>query len=849
MMIRIGNKTISIIEILLIMIIPVIAISVGFSALSTSVSINGLAKIIPIDYIVVMSNEPDQSTNINNLSYSHTIDSITISANLENLNDQVIYNVNIRNLGQTNKQLSEIIEDIFSNSDMKYTLNGLAIGDVIVPSQSVDFQVIFDYKNNVAGVTDPRLNASLKFVFDDYELPPVSIGYFKPYNGNLNIFGMDKTGITGFKRNTTLTETQVRAIPGVQSIKNVSNDQYNSQAEVLGWIDSNNVFNWWSNAETVYFHPDTIQAFRNFDAITSVDFTGTNTSKVKNFAHFFDKDRVLVSIIGKIDTSGLVLVDTPFDFANDADENASSEEGVAFMFNDCNALRNLDVSLIDTTNAVDMKRMFGGCKALPNIDISHFNTSNARSMYWLFRYANEMTSIDLSSFDTGNVESMVGMFISSPKLKTITFGDNFDTSKVTKFNRMFDGDSSLTTIYAKMDFIRLNSSTSNEMFKGCTKLVGAADKPYATAFSSSHTDKAYAQIASNAQNGYFTSTTPYQRYTIMYELDGGTHNNPVYYTEDSTPFNLSYPVKSGYHFIGWTGSNGNTIEKDVTVPIGTSGNLTYTAHYEANTYTVVFNANGGTGSMESQEFVYDVSEALDSNTFTRQDYAFVSWNTKADGTGSSYLDNQTVLKLTPSGSITLYAQWRDASDPFPEVFRINGTCEFHGSSQNITGTGCSMYNNVKYINTGLSLYDSNNKNKDFEISFTIDSYESTQTETQATIFNMKYENASANYPGFVLRRNNTQLELTSKFGSTKKAVNLTHTNGDHYRIVRKDKKIYYSINGSAFSLLQDGSSYNGSFNTPLTFGASLTDANAPMRFIRMTLSDISVKVGTMSSLQ
>lgn len=71
-------------------------------------------------------------------------------------------------------------------------------------------------------------------------------------------------------------------------------------------------------------------------------------------------------------------------------------------------------------------------------------------------------------------------------------------------------------------------------------------------------------------------------------------------------------------------------------------------------YTVTFDANGGSGTMKEQSFVKDVSHALISNAFIRKDYAFISWNTIADGTGVSYSEAQEIV-LTDD--ITLYAQW------------------------------------------------------------------------------------------------------------------------------------------------------------------------------------------------
>ena len=73
-------------------------------------------------------------------------------------------------------------------------------------------------------------------------------------------------------------------------------------------------------------------------------------------------------------------------------------------------------------------------------------------------------------------------------------------------------------------------------------------------------------------------------------------------------------------------------------------------------YTVTFDANGGEGKMEDQVFAAGEEQALNENTFIRENYLFTGWNTKADGTGTAYADGEAIKDL--AGDLTLYAQWR-----------------------------------------------------------------------------------------------------------------------------------------------------------------------------------------------
>ena len=63
-------------------------------------------------------------------------------------------------------------------------------------------------------------------------------------------------------------------------------------------------------------------------------------------------------------------------------------------------------------------------------------------------------------------------------------------------------------------------------------------------------------------------------------------------------------------------------------------------------YTVVFNSNGGIGTMNNQNFVYGESANLNANIYENDGYSFKEWNTKSDGSGTSYQDEENVNNLT-----------------------------------------------------------------------------------------------------------------------------------------------------------------------------------------------------------
>ncbi|MBO7718429.1 InlB B-repeat-containing protein [Candidatus Saccharibacteria bacterium] len=117
-----------------------------------------------------------------------------------------------------------------------------------------------------------------------------------------------------------------------------------------------------------------------------------------------------------------------------------------------------------------------------------------------------------------------------------------------------------------------------------------------------------------------------------------------------------------------------------------------------STYTVSFDANGGTGTMGDQSILVGEATNLNSNTFTRSGYDFVGWNTVAGGSGTSYTDGQSVTDLTTARStITLYAQWEEACG-------TNRICYSKNAASGVEGT---MGKQTASASTDVTLLASN----------------------------------------------------------------------------------------------------------------------------------------------
>ena len=175
---------------------------------------------------------------------------------------------------------------------------------------------------------------------------------------------------------------------------------------------------------------------------------------------------------------------------------------------------------------------------------------------------------------------------------------------------------------------------------------------------------AHAVYADGTRSEVTTGDYSLNQYTVGYEGNGYTSGavpaEQTFYSGGSVQVQGDNGlVKTGYTFTGWLGGDGQPyFQGDV---YGEDENLTLTAQWKANTYTVNFLGNGSDGgNMTPQQLTYDQSQQLTARQFTRTNYEFIGWNTQIDGGGTSYTDGQSVRNLTDiaGGTVTLYAQWK-----------------------------------------------------------------------------------------------------------------------------------------------------------------------------------------------
>ena len=102
--------------------------------------------------------------------------------------------------------------------------------------------------------------------------------------------------------------------------------------------------------------------------------------------------------------------------------------------------------------------------------------------------------------------------------------------------------------------------------------------------------------------------------------------------------------------------------------------------------TITFNANGGSGSVAAISTYVGVANTIPSNSLTRKGYTFNGWNTASNGSGTAYATGSTI---TPSGNVTLYAQWKTTyvKPEIQNLLAFRTANDSGGVSPTVTSTG------------------------------------------------------------------------------------------------------------------------------------------------------------------
>lgn len=439
--------------------------------------------------------------------------------------------------------------------------------------------------------------------------------------------------------------------------------------------------------------------FKECTSLGSVNLIGAQTANVTDMSELFADCRELTTI----------------SFTNQAGAvfDTSAVRNMKRLFSGCSNLREIDLHPLDLTNVTTMEYLFKHCSSLKEINLAGLNLPNVKSMEFMFESCTNLQKADLRNLATPSLTNVYCMFSSCTNLTQVEVA-GFDTSAVTGMKLWFWGCKNLREI--DLSSLDTSSATSYScMFEACSELTKVNLAGWATRgdqyfasnlFSMNHrltdltisadfklaeqqklpetlTSDLRRTLWQDGNQGYTTSewiathnekttgTFTYhlqEQYQVRFDTAGAEAIEP-FFVEAGAKVAEPELQWTGHHLVKWqtlvdpADLNSEWQTYDFAIPV--TGPLALQAVWAANHYRVIFDANGGKGSMANQELVYDQVQALQANAFSNKQKGtmllFAGWNTEKDGSGTFYQDEEEVMNLMEeAGAITLYAQWLGA---------------------------------------------------------------------------------------------------------------------------------------------------------------------------------------------
>ena len=191
-------------------------------------------------------------------------------------------------------------------------------------------------------------------------------------------------------------------------------------------------------------------------------------------------------------------------------------------------------------------------------------------------------------------------------------------------------DKDVITLYAKWEIIKLNVKYYDlfgALLKSETVEYGNKSVAPEDMFIDGYTFEGW-----NPSLGVIREDTIYKaqytinEYTIKYNFNTGNNDDAqeIKYNVESDMITLPTPTRTGYTFLGWTGSNGLKPQLEVIIHKGSIGDKTYKANWVSNSYKVSLNANGG---VVNEDYIMISYNSLYGTipTPTRVGYTFEGW--------------------------------------------------------------------------------------------------------------------------------------------------------------------------------------------------------------------------------
>ena len=560
-----------------------------------------------------------------------------IAVKLKMSNIQNVGIIDIKSINKSyvkNNYYSSIVGGVFG------TLN-LTLNNYIVNSTFNDVEYQANYMNQndyimiggYAKNVDSSINATYSKGYFIHRFPTVGTGYTSSTSIKSSSLYNTWTDFNTYWKMETISS--IKRIPVLKNIDynytNISDitiDKYN-EVSLLDYIEGESHIN-----------------YINYDVVSNNDVISINYNE-----NDYDEDIRITGL--KRGTATLHLINEYDGFEKDVNINVNApiiqNPKITYYYN-------VDGNTNTYEQTVTANQAF-------QLNTNQFTRSGYRFKEWNVLPDGSGKSYSNEAYFSSGIDEDMRLYAQWEKIEyQITFYANDGTSNYSMVNATFETETSYYTLPA-------NSFTRNHYSFGywSTNPDGSG-----TAFSN-RAQVTYNQLKNlNSSRLSLYAIWDKDEYRLTFNANGGhgemSYMDIPYGETRQLPQNTFTKVSA--KFAGWnTKANGTGTSYQNLANISLSSNLILYAQWQTFNFNIQLNVNDGTNRTLSYSTTYTSETGiytLPSNTFTRAHYTFVNWNTKADGTGTSY-SNQASITYAESLNyidepLKLYAQWEGNFD-------------------------------------------------------------------------------------------------------------------------------------------------------------------------------------------
>lgn len=234
--------------------------------------------------------------------------------------------------------------------------------------------------------------------------------------------------------NEARKRSEIRSITVLDNVETAGEDAWDisemMDGSVLAWTEKNGeLYDLYLAAEgRIKVNENSRLLFACFDQLQEIHLNGNlDFGKVSDMSAMFYNCRALKNLdLSGLNTENAVTLRAMFEMCESLElidfsgMDTSAVTDMGYLFNGCTSLKEVDVTGFKTDKVTDMAAMFQNCLSLEKVDVGGFNTERVLNMSWMFYNCGQLKELDISGFSLENVQNFTDMTSGCPALENLS---------------------------------------------------------------------------------------------------------------------------------------------------------------------------------------------------------------------------------------------------------------------------------------------------------------------------------------------------------------------------------------------------------------------------------------------